>query len=394
MRCLVRLPTRGHRITLLMAAACTLAASSHAGAPGAAPPVVAPSSSTSTPTAGFPAAQTPPTQDPVQPAGPPEVTDIGEAREAFRLGLGLSRAGQWTDALAAFQRSAHLKPHPVTTYNIGYCERSLGLYASAYGSFLLALDSGREANGEHLPEEFETEARAYVAEAERRVAHAQVILGAPDLSIRVDGRPVVAVHPAANRSFYIVSVEGTPDRTSLPPAFDLWLDPGRHLFAASRPGGPEIVQSYAVSAGTSIEVRFGAAPTPVGTSAPKDATDAREERGIAAGPNRTLALSVLGVGAAGLIASAVFAGLALSDKSDLDGTNCPGNVCPPPYHSQEEEMKRFASFATVGLVVGVVGAGAGAYLWFTAKPPRRGSDHGVTIEPRIGLGTAGVAGRF
>src|SRR5262245_61280524 len=58
-------------------------------------------------------------------AGPAEgdAPDVTEAREAFKLGAALAKQGQWVDALVAFQRSSDLKAHPITMYNVAYCER-------------------------------------------------------------------------------------------------------------------------------------------------------------------------------------------------------------------------------------------------------------------------------
>ena len=61
-------------------------------------------------------------------AAPEESPQILQARDAFRLGSTLAKQGRWSDALAAFERSARLKEHPVTTYNLAYCARALGQF--------------------------------------------------------------------------------------------------------------------------------------------------------------------------------------------------------------------------------------------------------------------------
>ena len=57
-----------------------------------------------------------------------EVEDpkIVEARAAFMEGNALAKNARWGDALARFEASAKLRPHPGTTYNIGVCQRALG----------------------------------------------------------------------------------------------------------------------------------------------------------------------------------------------------------------------------------------------------------------------------
>src|SRR5882672_957390 len=84
-------------------------------------------------------------------SGPVELAaggvEVTEARDAFRRGSALAKAGDWQGALAAFQGSARLKPHPVTTYDIAYCERALGHYARASFRFeeALAVSPGETA---------------------------------------------------------------------------------------------------------------------------------------------------------------------------------------------------------------------------------------------------------
>src|SRR6187402_143183 len=59
---------------------------------------------------------------------PPQVV---KARELFVRGTTLVQSAQWAEALDAFEQSAALRPHPITTYNIGACERALGRYTVA-----------------------------------------------------------------------------------------------------------------------------------------------------------------------------------------------------------------------------------------------------------------------
>src|SRR5512143_2083153 len=54
-----------------------------------------------------------------------------QARTEFVRGTDFVNHAQWAEALAAFERSAKLKPHAVATYNIAACERALGHYTRA-----------------------------------------------------------------------------------------------------------------------------------------------------------------------------------------------------------------------------------------------------------------------
>lgn len=97
-----------------------------------------------------------------------------QAREAFRLGSWLAKEGQWNEALAAFERSAHLRAHPVTTYNIGYVERALGHYTRAQRSLNRALAEKAAGTGATLPESLVTAARGYLADIDQRLAQVSV----------------------------------------------------------------------------------------------------------------------------------------------------------------------------------------------------------------------------
>ncbi len=323
-----------------------------------------------------------------QSAAPVAATsDVERAREAFVLGLALSRAEQWPDALAAFQRSAKLKAHPVTTYNIAYCERSLGRHASAYLHFTQVLALGAT---EQLPSAYAEEARAYVAEAEQRVAHALVSLLEPGLKLRVDDRPIVALRSADGRTAYVLGEPSDTNVPALPEALDLWLDPGPHIFAAARPGAASIVQSQSVAPGASVALELGSKPTIAPAERARPAVRRTLTRGLSQPPDRRLALTLVILGTVGLVTSATLAGIALDDKHTLDQGKCPNQVCPARYHAAEDEMKAFANAATVSLVVGALGVGVGGYLYVSAKR----QPIGFEIRPRIGLGSLGAEGAF
>jgi hypothetical protein len=59
-------------------------------------------------------------------------------------------------------------------------------------------------------------------------------------------------------------------------------------------------------------------------------------------------------------------------------------------------MRTFADVATAGLAVGVVGAAVGTYLWISAKEGDAGARPKASraVVPWVGIGSAGVLGRF
>src|SRR5689334_1403832 len=70
------------------------------------------------------------------------------ARVEFVAATDHVKNARWGEALAAFERSAELRPHPLTTFNIGACERALGRYTRARATLDKAL-SANESGGKH-----------------------------------------------------------------------------------------------------------------------------------------------------------------------------------------------------------------------------------------------------
>lgn len=372
------------RFARLTAALSVLVSAAHANEPTAASGPSAPP-----PTAGF----TPSEPGPSDAPNEPESSDVSEARAAFRLGSALAKQGQWLDALAAFGRSARMNPHPITMYNVAYCERALGHYARSHKNFSAALEPAATPGGPKLPAELETQARGYLVETEQRVARISVAFVAPNMAMRVDGHPLEPLRATGDRAVLIVAAEDAPVAAPSPSTFDLWLDPGTHVFVVSRPGSDNVVESHTFRAGESAALRFPTEPS--ATPAPSTVSPSAEAPQASHGPNRTAAIVAFSVGGAGLVTGGVFGALSLSDKGSL---HCPNNACPSSEVDQMHRAQRFADFATVGLVVGGVGAGLGTYLWLSAngssEKPSGEVTAAVAVRPWIGLGSAGVAGKF
>ena len=342
-----------------------------------------------------------------------EPSTVTEAREAFRLASALAKQRRWAEALAAYQKSARLMPHPITTYDVAFCERALGRYARAYVGFSAALEPPASPEGAALPPDVAARAQTYRAEAEQRVARVTVTLVQRGLELRVDGVPLEVARPAPGRVVYVTSEDpgqsarraataneaGAP-KVSLPPSFELWLDPGSHTFVASDAQGDKVVESHAfgtgVSAVLSLSVDKASEPAPPVIDAPPVAEKPSAEIRSA---DYTPAIVAFGVGAAGFVASGVFAALSLSEKSSLDDDGrCNERLCPDEaqYREQQSRMRLFADIATVGFAIGAIGTGVGAYFWLTAKPSGSNGPNqsGAPIGAWLGLRAAGISGRF
>jgi hypothetical protein len=315
------------------------------------------------------------------PAPPAEAPDVVAAREAYKLGASLVVQEQWTDALAAFVRSSRLKPHGVTTFNVGYCERALGRLTRARKSFLSALAAPE------LPDDKAVEARRYLAEIEGRLSRASTTLTPPGAAVSVDGRPLDPAGVAALPELVAGTRDaGQPEVVSAA-KFTLVLDPGTHVIVVSVPGRPDAVVTRDFGRGetTTLALAAGAPPAAAPVALAQRAPAGRSAR-------RVGAAVAFGVGGAAAVVGAVAGALALKDKDDLDGV-CPQKAsCPVGEQGTINAMKALATVTNVAVPVAVAGVGVGAalLLW----DDRRGPASGAALTFTVGPGTAGLRGSF
>jgi tetratricopeptide (TPR) repeat protein len=353
--------TRRRAIAIAVAISLTAgAASAQTPAPSApsAPPAAPPA----------PAASAPP----ATPAEAPN-PKVEEARDAFRIGSALAKQAQWLDALAAFERSAKLRPHAVTTYNIAFCERALGRYTRAKKSFRRAL----EAPANELPAALANEARGYLAEIEQRTARAVVSLTKPGAGIAVDGRPLEATGGTAAHPELVAGTRdpGPPEAVGAP-SFLLLVDPGTHVIVVSVPGAPDAIVTRDFAPGGSMTLTLD---------------PSRPDKPPGASGRRVGAAIAFGVGGASAVAGALFGAFAIKNKKDLDDL-CPlKSACPKSAQGTIDAMNTFALVSTIGVAVAVAGAGVGTVLIATDTKTARPTS---SLSPVIGPGYAGIRGSF
>jgi hypothetical protein len=172
-----------------------------------------------------------------------DLADVDAAREAFRKGYALAGDSQWGAALAAYERSYKLKPHPWTTFNIGICERALGQYVRAKKTFARAL-AERKPDAE-LPESAVQDSQRFGAEIERLLATLEVTLE-PQAALAVDGQPLEEQSPGVFVAGTMPAGPGTVPHAS---TFKLVLDPGPHVFLLTRRGFADAVHRQTVRPG-------------------------------------------------------------------------------------------------------------------------------------------------
>jgi hypothetical protein len=162
------------------------------------------------------------------------------------------------------------------------------------------------------------------------------------------------------------------------------LDPGQHVVQVTAPGREP--QRYEVTLEEGIRTSLAvSAGTPVGgttTDEPGGSLRGRTIAGIVVG----------GIGIAGLGVGAVTGIMALNKKSEVDAL-CPDPAqCTPEGVELAQSGKTLSIVSTIGLGVGILGVGAGAFLLLT------GGDEGAKAGNARGGGRAraalGVRGSF
>ncbi|HNS95596.1 MAG TPA: PEGA domain-containing protein [Polyangiaceae bacterium] len=183
------------------------------------------------------------------------------AREAFIAGTSAVKAGQWSEALVHFEKADQLKPAPVVTFNIGYCQRALGRYILARSSFRKVLS---DPSG--LPEAQLEEARALLESIETQVlARVTITLLPSSARIAIDGRPLLPYEggePGVLVAGVAPAGEGTPPPSA---TFEVVIDPGVHLIQASRPGHEDVLvnKTFAPNARERLKLELDELPATI-----------------------------------------------------------------------------------------------------------------------------------
>jgi PEGA domain-containing protein len=211
--------------------------------------------------AALPPAETP-SPDGDAPLPPEEDEATRQARESFQHGAELVGKARWSEALAAFERAAQLKPHAITTYNIGACLRALGRYLLARKHFAQALAEDEAAGGTQLSSALRTATDGYIGQIDDLLARATVHLRPATAAIAVDGRPL-ELSAKGDRP---VLLAGTlpPGPGTAPPAgtFDVVLDPGLHVITVSLKGHRDAVVRRDMEPGSKHEIDLTVARLP------------------------------------------------------------------------------------------------------------------------------------
>lgn len=269
-----------------------------------------------------------------------EPAGLKAARDEFKRGAGLAREQRWDQARLAFERSYQLRPHPVTTYNIAYCERAVGHPARALRAFERALAEHQARSGGELPPHLIELATTYRDEVARRVARVELVVP-PGARVAIDGVSSTDVSSA------------------------VLLDPGAHVFVIAKPGfvTSAVTRSFVDGQRARLELPLEARPVQV-------------ERALTRGGiDRRWSYVAMGTGAAALVAAGVAGGLALRKRGQLEeACGAARSDCPENRRGDIESLGLYADTSTIAAIVGAAGLAVGAGLYFVAAPPAAGRD--------------------
>ena len=181
-----------------------------------------------------------------EPREPHESPEVQKARAEFVTATDHVKNARWGEALAAFERSGSMRPHALTTYNIGACERALGRYTRARQTLVKAVEADEASGSRELPRSFAEDARRWIKEIDGILVRASVTLAPADATLLVDGAPLV------REGDVLVAGLAPGDRGVATPGvqFTLVVDPGDHIIALSRAGFANAVVTKTFAAGS------------------------------------------------------------------------------------------------------------------------------------------------
>jgi hypothetical protein len=322
----------------------------------------------------------------------PAPRDPAAAEVLFQEGRRLLKAGDVHGAASKLEESLRLDPAVGTLANLADCEETLGRTASAWQHWRQAADQMATRDRRRKP------ALARAARLEKILPRLQVTL-APEvvgpLAIERDGVRLgdasLGVPLPVNPGHHVVIVSA-PERQ--PRRFDVVLTEKETASLVVAPGPPAVpVPPPAPAAPPApIEVAPPALPSVRLTAAPPAPEATPLVRRL-----RRSDWIVLGVGAAGAGAAAVFGVQALAAREEAADL-CPRRAgltrCWSTARQPLDRDRRSSLLADVGLVAGVAAAGTAAYLLTRPRPARAEAAPRLLAGPLRGGGEVQVVGSF
>jgi hypothetical protein len=317
-------------------------------------------------------------------AGADEASDAAAAQTLYDEARRLMKAGDYAAACPKLEASQKLDPGTGTQFHLADCYERIGRTASAWALFLEVAGGARE----RARAEQEQIARGRAGALEAKLSKLTIVV--PEAS-RVDGLVITRDGTQVESALF-----GTP----------INVDPGRHSISAEAPGHRKVETEVTVGpdgAQKTVEIppleKAPAAERPPPTQPRSDSAPnaPRSGKGL-----RIASYVALGVGAVGLGAGTFFALRSSSKRGEADdlveacAAQCVSrNSRTSRIDELDDEARSAKTLATIGFVAGGVAAATGVTLFILSRPSRTESPASTAhVTPWIGLGNAGLSGRF
>lgn len=314
------------------------------------------------------------------------------ARSMATNGSAAFNEGRYKDAIDLFTRAEALVHAPPHLLYLARSEEKLGRLVASREAYLKIVKETLPAGAPQAFRDAQVAADQELRQVEPRIASLQVSVegaqGAQDLAVVVNGQPIASV------------LVGVPRP----------VDPGEYQIEATAQGLRAPAQAVSLGEGQKKAVVLTLAADP--NAAPVQPTQGSAVMDAQGGPDlgtgggkkglRIGSYVALGVGVVGVGLGTYFLIDSKGKRSDADdafaGCEASGGCAPDdPAAIRTAELDDDADSAKtraiIGYVVGGVGLAAGVTLFFLSAEPEP-SPSGLSVRPYLGLGEAGLTGRF
>lgn len=315
------------------------------------------------------------------------------ARAAAEAGIQAFEEGRFADAVDLFTRAEQLVHAPPHLLYAARAQTRLGNLVQAHELYIRIVRENLPENAPRAFREAQKAAEQELAEVTPRLAYVTIVVqggnGAESLVTR-DGTEI----PAA--------LVGVPHP----------VNPGQHTYQATANGWQSAPKAVDIKEGARVALELNLEPAPgaVGPGADKPTeaggsavvTKPDDERPPETSGSGVSGLKIggfvtLGLGAVGLGAGTYFLVKGLDTRSDADelAEGChDGEPCVQEVDELDDDAAQQQTIGVATLIGGGVLVGTGITLLLLDSGRSDTTAQGPSVRPVIGLGYAGLAGRF
>ncbi len=303
----------------------------------------------------------------------PDPAKRKEAEAVFRRAIKLFEDQRWDAALTEFRASLALFPTRAATLNTSICLEKLGRFDEAVT--VLELGLGQTTWG---PDD--------AAAITKKLETLRTLVGEVTVTANVDGADVLVDSV----------VRGTTPLTG-----PLRIGSGSHRIRVEKPGHFPFERSFDLAGKQELTLTATLSPMQVAvtTNGPAKEPEKVPEKPVeapqgSASPLRTVGVAGMGLGVASIAVGGIFLGLREATVTDMKNSGCSGVIPAGSLADKcldlDDKRNSQRTIGLIGLGAGVVLAGVGATLFFTA-PARAEKASASRPHTTCGLSFNGVA---